>query len=244
MKGSLFEITVSKPIVRKQYFGQVQAYRDGVALVSGLGNIGYYELVEFDGGATGFVLDVGEETSSVVMIEGSPKVGEACSAVNRVVAVPVGDQLLGRVLNALGEPLDGRALAADQLSPVERPAPPLYERVKVKQPVETGINIIDMLVPVGHGQRELILGDRQTGKTTLAADILINQKGKDVIGVYVSIGQKASDIAALISGFEAADVMDQVVMVVASASDSAVLRYLAPYAATSIAEYYMEKARK
>ncbi len=239
-----FRIVVQPQRLEKKFYGRVVAYRDGIATVEGLGNIGYYENVQFEEGAKGIVMDVDPQLSYVVTTSGEVHIGEMCLATGEVPGIPVGYDVLGKVLDPLGNVLEGDTFTPAQVYPVERPAKPLYERSRVNEPVETGIAAIDMLIPVGHGQRELILGDRQVGKTTLATDILINQKGKDVIGVYVSIGQKVSDTAAIINSFKVNDVMDQVVMVVAAASDPAIVRFLAPYAGASIAEYFMEQGRK
>lgn len=239
-----FQLTVQKPKIEKKFYGKVVAYRDGIATIEGLGNIGYYENVQFEGGARGLVMDVDSQLCYVVVTDGDAHIDELCLATGNVPAIPVGEEVLGKVLDPLGRILEGTSFTPSQLYPVERPAKPLYERSRVNEPVETGVAAIDMLIPVGHGQRELILGDRQVGKTTLATDILINQKGKDVIGVYVSIGQKVSDTAAIINSFKVNDVMDQVVMVVAAASDPAIVRFLAPYAGASIAEYFMEQGKK
>ncbi len=239
--------TKHTPFIVKTYTsGNVLRVGDGIAWADGLSMVGYWEVVKFENGKIGIVSELTQREVGILLLdEKDADVGMTVYGTGREPEVPVGESLLGRVIDPFGNPLDGGApVTTSEYLPMERPAPPISWRAKVEEPVETGIYAIDLLVPIGHGQRELILGDRATGKTTLATDILLNQKGKDVIGIYVSIGQKESDISSVVETFTEHGVMNQVVVVAASASSSPVLRFLAPYAGTSIGEWFMYRGKK
>ncbi|MDR1950336.1 MAG: F0F1 ATP synthase subunit alpha [Spirochaetaceae bacterium] len=226
--------------------GFVVQVGDSVATVYGLEKAIYGELVEFAGGAMGIVLNLEEDGVGCVLLSGESLVkdGEEVRGTGKVVSVPVGASLLGRVLNPLGEVIDGKGpITAEAFLPVESPAPPVIERGSVDTPLETGTLAVDAMIPIGRGQRELIIGDRQTGKTALAVDAIINQKGKGVYCVYCAIGQKSSSVAAIIRNLERAGAMDYTFVVLASASDSAALQYLAPYSACAMAEFFMRRGR-
>ncbi len=235
------------PFIAKTYTsGHVLRVGDGIAWADGLSMVGYWEVVKFENGKIGIVSELTQREVGILLLdEQDAKVGMIVYGTGREPEVPVGESLLGRVIDPFGNPLDGGApVATSEYLPMERPAPPISWRAKVEEPVETGIYAIDLLVPIGHGQRELILGDRATGKTTVATDILINQKGKDVIGIYVSIGQKESDISSVVETLTEHGVINQVVVVAAPAASSPVLRFLAPYAGTSIGEWFMYRGKK
>ena len=219
---------------------------DSVATVFGMNNAVYGELVEFSSGATGIVLNLEEETIGCVLLSGETLVrdGEEVHSTGKVISVPAGPALFGRVVNPLGQAVDGKGpVAADQYLPVESPAAPVIDRGGVDTPLMTGIIAIDAMIPIGRGQRELIIGDRQTGKTAITIDTIINQKGKNVICVYCAIGQKSSSVAATVQNLEKYGAMDYTFVVLASASDSAALQYIAPYAAVAMAEYFMHKGK-
>jgi F-type H+-transporting ATPase subunit alpha len=224
--------------------GSVVQVGDSVATIYGLDKAIYGELVEFDSGAMGIVLNLEEEGVGCILLSGESliKDGEKVRGTGKVVSVPSGQGLIGRVVNPLGEAIDGRgAVSAEAYLPVEAPAAPVIERGSVDTPLQTGILSVDAMIPIGRGQRELIIGDRQTGKTALALDAIINQKGKNVYCVYCGIGQKSSSVAAIIQNLEKAGAMNYTFAVLASASDSAALQYLAPYSAVAMAEYFMHK---
>jgi F-type H+-transporting ATPase subunit alpha len=224
---------------------------DGVATTDGLDRAVYGELIEFysptgEKKADGIVMNLNEETVGVVMLEGSGtvKAGDEARGTGRVVSVPVGEAVVGRVLNPLGHPIDGRgALPSGERFPVEAPAYSVIDRGAVNTPLETGILSIDSMIPIGRGQRELIIGDRQTGKTSIALDTIINQKGKGCYCVYCSIGQKSSSVAALLKTLSEHGAMDYTWIVHAAASDSAALQYIAPYSACAMAEYFMKAGK-
>jgi len=222
--------------------GRVIEVGDGIARIYGLAGAMAGEMVEFDSGAHGVVLNL-EETSVGVIILGDyleVKEGELVRTTGKLLSVPVGESLLGRVVNPLGEPLDdGPPIVTTQRRPVESPAPGVAERQPVNVPLQTGIKAIDSMTPIGRGQRELIIGDRKTGKTALAVDTIINQKEEDVICVYVAIGQKESSVAQVVDVLRRYEAMDYTIVVVASASDPAPLQYIAPYAGCAMAEYFM-----
>ena len=204
------------------------------------------ELLEFDNGVYGMVLNLEKDNVGGVILGGETliKEGDTVKRTGRIMQVPVGENMVGRVVNALGQPVDGKGpISTTETRPVEYPAPGIAARQSVNEPLQTGIKAIDSLVPIGRGQRELIIGDRGTGKTAIAIDTIINQKGQGVICVYVAIGQKASTVARVVKTLEDAGAMDYTVVVVATASDSAPLQYLAPYAGVSIAEYFMYKGQ-
>ncbi|MDR0909142.1 MAG: F0F1 ATP synthase subunit alpha [Spirochaetaceae bacterium] len=226
--------------------GTVVTVGDGVATVDGLDKCVYGELVEFGSGSQGIVMNLNEESVGVVMLEGGDAVkdGEEARGTGKIVSVPVGDAVLGRIVNPLGEPVDGKGpISAKDQYPVESPAPPVIDRGAVDTPLQTGILSVDSMIPIGRGQRELIIGDRQTGKTAIAVDAIINQKGKDCYCVYCAIGQKSSAVAAIIESLAEAGAMQYTWVVLASASDSAALQYLAPYAACAMAEYFMKAGK-
>jgi len=226
--------------------GFVVQVGDSVATVYGLTNAIYGELVEFACGATGIVLNLEDETVGCVLLSGESQVkdGEEVKGTGKVVSVPSGNSLFGRVLNPLGEPLDGKGpVIAEEYLPVESPAAPVIDRGSVNTPLQTGTISVDAMIPIGRGQRELIIGDRQTGKTAIAVDAIINQKGKNVICVYCGIGQKSSSVAAIIKNLEKQGAMEYTFVVLASASDSAALQYMAPYAAVAMAEHFMHKGK-
>ncbi|MEX2245357.1 MAG: F0F1 ATP synthase subunit alpha [Dehalococcoidia bacterium] len=226
--------------------GTVVEAGDGIARVHGLSNVAASELVQFANGVMGLTLNL-EEDSVGIMVLGAYdgiKEGDEVRATGRIVEVPVGDALLGRVVDALGEPIDGRGpLATTKTRPVERIAPDVTTRKSVDTPVQTGIKAIDGMVPIGRGQRELIIGDRGTGKSAIAIDAIINQKGGDLICIYVGIGQKAAKMAQTMGTLEKFGALEHTVMVSATASESAALQYLAPYAGCAIAEEWMEQGK-
>jgi len=226
--------------------GFVTQVGDSVATVYGLRQAVYGELVEFASGATGIALNLEEDHLGCVLLSGGLGVrdGEEARGTGRVVSVPAGDSLFGRVLNPLGDPVDGRGgITAEEWLPVESPAAPVIDRGGINVPLHTGILSIDAMVPVGRGQRELIIGDRQTGKTSIAVDTIINQKGKGVYCVYCAIAQKASAVATIVEKLKSHGAMDYTFVVFASASDSAALQYLAPYSAVAMAEHFMHRGK-
>ena len=215
---------------------------DSVATISGLSGVIYGELLDFSSGATGIALNLEENGVGCVLLSGEDRVrdGEEVKGTKRVASVPSGPSLLGRVVNPLGEPVDGSGpIDAEEWLPVEAPAAAVIERGNVDTPMQTGLLSVDTMIPIGRGQRELIIGDRQTGKTALAIDTIINQKGKNMYCVYCAIGQKSSSVAAIIQTLEKAGALDYTFVVLASASDSAALQYLAPYSAVAMAEHFM-----
>jgi F-type H+/Na+-transporting ATPase subunit alpha len=226
--------------------GTIQYIGHNIARVAGLPHIGSEELIQFPNGVQGMAFNLDQDEVGVILLGDSKglKAGDEGRRTGRVLDVPVGDELLGRVLTPLGAPLDAHGpLHAMSRSPVERDAPEVMDRDPVVVPLQTGIKSIDALIPVGRGQRELILGDRQTGKTAIAADTIINQKDQDVICVYCAIGQRISAIASLIADLEEYQAMDYSIFVVASADEPPGLQFIAPYAATTIAEHFMEQGR-
>ena len=226
--------------------GYVVFCGDGIARIRGLSHVEYGEIVIFESGVRGMVLDLREDQVGCILLCSDDEVyqGEKAVRTGSAAGVPVGDALLGRVVNALGDPIDDLgALDTEEQLPVESPAPGIVDRQPVNKPMETGILAIDSMFPIGRGQRELIIGDRQTGKTTIATDTIINQKGKDVICIYVSIGQKASTVAALAQNLRKHGAMEYTVIVGSFASDPAPLQYIAPYSGTAMAEYYMHKGK-
>ena len=226
--------------------GKVVGIADGITTVYGLNNVMAGEVVEFDNGAKGLVLNLEEANVGVVVLGTSAGIKEGMSVkrVGELLKTPVGDAMIGRVVNPLGEAIDGKgAIEAAEYRFVEEKAPGIMARKSVHEPLQTGIKAIDALVPVGRGQRELIIGDRQTGKTTLAIDTIINQKGQDVICIYVAIGQKNSTVAATVKTLEEHGAMDYTIIVTASAADSSALQFLAPYAGVTMAEYFRDNGR-
>ncbi len=226
-------------------YGTVKSVGDGVARVEGLQNRLYGELLEFKNGVFGMALDLEENGVGAVLFDSADSVivGDSVRGTGRVAEIPVGNTLLGRVIDPIGRPLDGKPLEIKEYLPAERPAPTIIDRRPVKTPLETGILAIDSMVPIGRGQRELIIGDRQTGKTSIALDAIINQKDKAVICVYCAIGQKASNIAHVIEQLNKNGAMPYTVVVASTASDSPATQYLAPYCACSVAEGFMNKGK-
>ena len=219
---------------------------DGIARVTGLDKCMANELVLFPNGAYGMALNLEENSVAVVLLgdDEGIKEGDVVKRTGQVVSVPVGEGLIGRVVNALGQPVDGKAaIQAAERRPIERPAPGIIQRKSVSVPLQTGIKAIDSMIPIGRGQRELIIGDRQTGKTVIALDTIINQKGKDVICIYVAIGQKCSTVAQLVDTLSAAGAMDYTIVVSATASELSPLQYIAPYSGCAMAEYFMDQGK-
>ena len=244
-------------ILKKQLLGfekEVDVYEtgtvlyvgDGIARVHGLSNVRATELVEFSHDIMGMALNLEEDNVGCVLFGDDTLIheGDQVKRTGRIVEVPVGEELLGRVVNPLGQPIDGKGeINAKQTSPVERKAPGVIDRQPVTEAVQTGIKIIDSTVPIGRGQRELIIGDRQTGKTAIAVDTIINQHDQDMKCIYVAIGQKASTVAKVVAELEANGAMDYTVVVSATASDPAPLQFLAPYAGASMGEYFRDKGQ-
>jgi F-type H+-transporting ATPase subunit alpha len=234
------------PQLTPKEVGTITSVATGIAKVSGLPGVGFDELVTFPGDVLGIAFNVDEDEIGVVLLGEywHLHAGDEVKRTGRVMDVAVGDGLLGRVIDPLGRPLDGKGpLASSKRLPIERPAPAIMDRAPVTVPLQTGLKVIDALIPVGRGQRELILGDRQTGKTAIAIDTIFNQRGKDVLCVYCAIGQRASAVAKVVANLKEKDAMDYTVLVVTEGNDPPGLAYIAPYAATSIAESFMEAGR-
>ena len=226
--------------------GTIILIGDGIARADGLENVMANELVSFANGEYGMAMNLEENSVSIVMLGSDKGVreGDTVKRTGKVVSVPVGEALLGRVVNALGQPIDGKGpIEATETRPIESPAPGIIERQPVNVPLQTGIKAIDSMIPIGRGQRELIIGDRQTGKTTLAVDAIINQRGKDVICIYVAIGQKNSTVATLVEDLTKAGAMDYTIVVASTASELAPLQYIAPYSGCAMGEYFMNKGK-
>ncbi|MCL4272326.1 MAG: F0F1 ATP synthase subunit alpha [Anaerolineales bacterium] len=226
--------------------GVVVEAGDGIARVKGLANVRSQELVQFSNGVMGTAFNLEEDSVGVIVMGSYEGITEGMTVrgVGRIASVPVGDAMIGRVVNALGEPVDGKGpIATTGFRPLERIAPGVVERQDVDTPVQTGIKSIDSMIPVGRGQRQLIIGDRQTGKTAIAIDTIINQKGKDLVCIYVAIGQKKAAIARTVGILEKNGAMDNTIVVIASADESAALQYIAPYAGCAIGEEFMETGR-
>ncbi len=226
--------------------GKVVSVADGVANVYGLKNVMANEMVEFENGARGIALNLEESSVGVVILGDTSGINEGSSAkrLGKLLRVPVGDALIGRVVNALGEPIDGKgAIETAETRFVEEKAKGIMARKSVHEPLQTGLKAIDALVPIGRGQRELIIGDRQTGKTTVAVDTIINQKGQDVVCIYVAIGQKQSTVAQVVKKLEEYGAMDYTIVVAANASEAAALQYLAPYSGCTMGEYFRDSSR-
>ena len=226
--------------------GTVIMVGDGIARASGLEKCMAGELLQFDNGEYGMAQNLEENTVSIVLLgsDAGIKEGSIVKRTGKVVSVPVGDAMIGRVVNALGQPIDGAGpIETTEYRAIESRAPGIIERQPVKEPLQTGIKAIDSMIPIGRGQRELIIGDRQTGKTAIALDTIVNQKGKGVICIYVAIGQKASSVAQLKKTLETHGAMDYTIIVNATASDPAPLQYIAPYAGCAMGEYFMNKGR-
>ena len=227
-------------------FGTVIQVGDGIARVYGLENCMSGELLEFPGNTYGMAMNLEEDNVGVVIMGSDREIkeGDIVKPTGKVAEVPVGDAMMGRVVNALGQPIDGKGpIVSNESRPIEYPAPGVLQRKSVNQPLQTGIKAIDSMIPIGRGQRELIIGDRQTGKTAIAIDTILNQKGEDVICIYVAIGQKKSTVAQLVQNLEDKGAMDYTIVVASTASDCAPLQYIAPYAGTAIAEHFMHKGK-
>jgi F-type H+-transporting ATPase subunit alpha len=227
--------------------GTIVEIADGIARMTGLSDCLSAEMIEFPGGTMGVALNLEEQTVGAMLLGDFShiKAGDEVRSTGRVLSIPVSAKIVGRVVDPLGRPIDGKGEIGGEIAhmPVEKIAPGVITRQSVDQPLMTGIKAIDAMIPIGRGQRELIIGDRQTGKTTIAVDTIINQKGKGVTCVYVAIGQKESKVAQIVARLEAAGAMEHTVVVVAGASDPASLSYLAPYAGTAIAEFFMDKGK-
>lgn len=240
------ELSKSKFSVKTQEVGVAVEIKDGVVILSGLDNVSYGELIQFESGVIGFVIDLAEDSVGAIILGDylSIKSGDQAKALGIALSVPVSEEILGRVVDSLGNPIDGqKRIKIDKRFPIEKIAPGVVKRSMVKVPVQTGIKSIDSLIPIGRGQRELIIGDRGTGKTTIAIDTILNQKNENMICIYCGIGQKNSKMASLISLLKSHGAMEYTVIVSASASDSAATQYIAPYTACAIAEYFMEKGK-
>ena len=232
--------------IKQNETGTVLMVGDGIARASGLINCMAGELLEFEDGSFGMAQNLEENSVSIVLFGDDSGIGEGQTVkrTGKVVSVPVGEAMIGRVVNALGQPIDGAGpVATSEYRAIESPAPGICERQGVNQPLQTGIKAIDSMVPIGRGQRELIIGDRQTGKTTLAADTIINQKGKDVICIYVAIGQKRSTVSSMVETLSRNGAMDYTIVVAATASEASPLQYIAPYSGCAMGEYFMHKGK-
>lgn len=226
--------------------GKVLELFDGIAKVSGLSDIKSSEMVTFPNGETGVALNLEEDTVGIIIFGDFSKIkeGDEVKATGKILEVPISDAILGRVVSAIGAPIDGKgAIKANKTYPIEKVASGVITRLKVSEPMATGIKAIDAIIPIGRGQRELIIGDRQTGKTAIAIDTILNQKGQNMICVYVSIGQKDSKLRKLQARLEAGGAMEYTVIVSAGASEAAALSYIAPYTGVSIAEYFMDQGK-
>ncbi len=229
-----------------EHTGTVLEVGDGIARLSGLKDVKASEVLEFPNGVFGWALNLEEDTIGCVILGDQKSVheGDTVKSTGQILSVPVGEAMLGRVVNALGQPLDGKGpIATKKMYPVEKIAPGVMARKSVGVPLQTGIRAIDGMIPVGRGQRELIIGDRQTGKTAIAIDAILNQKGKGVISIYVAIGQKESKIAKIVAEFEKHGVMDNTIVVVAGAADPAPFQFIAPYAGCAIGEYFVDQGK-
>ena len=232
--------------IKQNETGTVLMVGDGIARASGLINCMAGELLEFEDGSFGMAQNLEENSVSIVLFGDDSGIGEGQTVkrTGKVVSVPVGEAMIGRVVNALGQPIDGAGpVVTSEYRAIESPAPGICERQGVNQPLQTGIKAIDSMVPIGRGQRELMIGDRQTGKTTLAADTIINQKGKDVICIYVAIGQKRSTVSSLVETLTRNGAMDYTIVVAATASEASPLQYIAPYSGCAMGEYFMYKGK-
>jgi F-type H+-transporting ATPase subunit alpha len=246
MQGLLDQIKGYERELKAVEVGTVDEVGDGIARVTGLDQVRAQELVEFENGVLGIAFNLESDNVGVIIMGEYTDIreGDDVRATGRIVSVPVGDALIGRVVDALGQPIDGRGpILANEYYPTERMAPGVIDRRNVYRPMQTGIRSIDAMFPIGRGQRELIIGDRQTGKTAIALDAIINQKGKDVICIYVAIGQKRAQVAGVVAVLEEYGAMDYTIVVNASASDPAAQQYIAPFAGCAMGEYFMENGR-
>lgn len=236
-----FEVPIEEADV-----GTVLSVGDGIARVNGLTNVMASELVEFPGGVLGMALNLETDQVGVVIMGDYEHIeqGDTVKSTKRIASVPVGEALMGRVVNALGEPVDGKGpIQNDDFYPVEKIAPGVIERANVNTPVQTGVIAVDSMIPIGRGQRELIIGDRQTGKTALAIDTIINQRDKDLLCIYVAIGQRQGQVAQVVGTLEKYDAIEHTIVVIAGASEPAPLQYIAPYAGTAMGEYFMDQGK-
>ncbi|MDO5346496.1 MAG: F0F1 ATP synthase subunit alpha [Lachnospiraceae bacterium] len=232
--------------IRQDETGTILMVGDGIARASGLTNCMAGELLEFEDGSFGMAQNLEENSVSIVLFGSDENIGEGQTVkrTGKVVSVPVGEAMIGRVVNALGQPIDGAGpIAASEYRAIESPAPGICERKGVHEPLQTGIKAIDSMIPIGRGQRELIIGDRQTGKTTVATDTILNQKGQDVICIYVAIGQKRSTVASLVETLKKGGAMDYTIVVAATASEASPLQYIVPYAGCAMGEYFMNRGK-
>ncbi|RLC58473.1 MAG: F0F1 ATP synthase subunit alpha [Candidatus Cloacimonadota bacterium] len=239
IKGLKFDIDISET-------GKVVQVGDGIARIYGMDNVMAGEMVEFPGDVMGMALNLEEDNVGCIIFGETRKIkeGDIAKRTKKILQVPVGEAMLGRVVNALGEPLDGKgAIKAEAYKPVERKALGVVQRQPVKEPLQTGLKAIDSMIPIGRGQRELIIGDRQTGKTAIAVDTIINQKDTDVICIYVAIGQKKSSVAKIVNTLKASGAMEYTIIIIASAAESASLQYLSPYTGCTMGEYFRDKGQ-
>jgi len=240
------QVAAFEPKVQVADVGTVLEVGDGIARVSGLADVMANELVEFPNGTLGIAFNLEADNVGVILLGEYTDIeeGDMVRGTGRIVSVPVGEELLGRVVNAVGQPIDGQdPIRTERFRPVERIAPGVVLRESVNAPVQTGIKAIDAMIPIGRGQRELIIGDRQTGKTALAVDTIINQKGKNLVCIYVAIGQKLAQVAQVVATLERHGAMEHSIVVVASASDPAAMQYIAPYTGCAIGEEFMERGK-
>ncbi|HEY9574554.1 MAG TPA: F0F1 ATP synthase subunit alpha [Lachnospiraceae bacterium] len=240
------EIENFSDLSKEEEVGRVISIGDGIANIYGLENVMYGEIVLFENGIKGMIQDISKDSVGAIVFGNDTGIceGDRVSRSKKKAGIPVGHKFLGRVVDALGTPIDGLgSIEADDYRLIEQPAPGIVERKSVHQPLETGILSIDAMFPIGRGQRELIIGDRQTGKTSIALDTIINQKGKDIICIYAAIGQKASTVAKVVSTLKKHDAMDYSIILSATASDCASLQYIAPYSATALAEFFMYQGK-
>ncbi|MCK5051324.1 MAG: F0F1 ATP synthase subunit alpha, partial [Candidatus Cloacimonetes bacterium] len=239
IKGLKFNIDISET-------GKVVQVGDGIARIYGMDNVMAGEMIEFPGDVMGMALNLEEDNVGCIIFGETRKIkeGDIAKRTKKILQVPVGEAMLGRVVNALGEPLDGKGqIKAEAHHPVERKALGVVQRQPVKEPLQTGLKAIDSMIPIGRGQRELIIGDRQTGKTAIAIDTIINQKDTDVICVYVAIGQKKSSVAKIVNTLKASGAMEYTIIIIASAAESASLQYLSPYTGCTMGEYFRDKGQ-
>ena len=240
------EIAAFDQAVQMDEVGSVISIGDGIARLAGLDRCQAQEMLEFPGGTYGIALNLEEDTVGAIILGEFKhiKEGDTVKRTKRIMSVPVAEALIGRVVNAIGQPIDGKGeIKAQKSYPLERVAPGVITREPVNRPVQTGIKAIDALIPIGRGQRELIIGDRQTGKTAVAIDAIINQKGQNMICIYVAIGQKQSKVARLVARLEEAGAMAYTIVVSAGASEPAPMSYLAPYTGVTIAEYFADQSK-
>lgn len=240
------KIKAFKPTIDIRAVGRVIEAGDGIALVSGLEDVKAQELVQFENGVLGIAFNLERDAVGVIIMGNYAGIEEGSGVVgtDRIASVPVGDALIGRVINALGEPIDGNGpISTDRFMPVERIAPGVMERSDVDTPLHTGIKAVDAMIPIGRGQRELIIGDRQTGKTAIAIDAIINQRGKDVVCIYVAIGQKRAGLVRTVATLEEHGALEHTIVVIAAADEPAALQYIAPYAGCAIGEYFASRGQ-